>query len=97
MFRCLGCRTRRKTWPKMQEHVQKSGCQLCHCTGYHYAHRPGSRFCHQNPTSIMWAEWNRGAEIEVIEQIAQYVVENNPGQQSRIELAIVEMFGGNHV
>lgn len=72
MFRCGCCRTRRKTWEGMQAHLKKWGHAVCRCGGYHYAHRPGSKFCDLNPMCEVWRHLRAGdcgddelAELEV--------------------------------
>lgn len=38
----------------MLAHVQTTGHRVCACGGYHYLHRPGSRYCELNTLSPMW-------------------------------------------
>lgn len=48
-LRCVECRTRRTTYAAMQDHYAKTGHKLCNCSGLHYAHRPGTKFCNHHP------------------------------------------------
>lgn len=51
LFRCPACRTRRRDYGLFTQHLRESGHMVCHCGGYHYAHRPGSPLCEKNPMS----------------------------------------------
>ncbi len=50
-FRCPACRTRRTSFVALVEHCKTKGHKLCICGGLHYAHRPGSPTCVENPMS----------------------------------------------
>jgi len=54
VYRCPSCRTRRKSYRLLQEHISKTGHSLCRCRGYHFAHREGSKFCFSNPLSFIY-------------------------------------------
>ena len=40
--------------------------KACHCSGYHYAHRPGSRCCEHNPAHAYWRAHREGADSETL-------------------------------
>lgn len=69
MLRCPACRTRRTTYAAMQEHIKASGHKLCTCGGYHFAHRPGSPFCEQNPHAGYYHALRAGEPDEVLLEI----------------------------
>ena len=51
MYRCLKCRTRRKTWLGLLKHTKTTGHKACNCGGhghYPYKRRPGSPYCTEN-------------------------------------------------
>lgn len=50
-FRCPECRTRRTSFVALVQHCRDHDHKVCHCGGYHYAHRPGSPYCERNPMS----------------------------------------------
>lgn len=67
--RCPACRTRRSTYQSLQQHLHSSGHKVCTCGGYHYPHRPFSKFCSANPLSDAHEAWRRGESQEVIDEI----------------------------
>lgn len=69
MLRCPECRSRRATYASMQAHIKASGHKLCTCGGYHYAHRPASPFCEQNPRSAYYHALRAGEPDEVLLEI----------------------------
>lgn len=83
MNRCPGCRTRRATFAAMLEHIKRTGHKLCDCGGgghYHYAHRPGSRYCTQNPMSDVWIAADSGATKEELLEIEVEIALSKPGR-----------------
>lgn len=72
MYRCPQCRTRRKSFKLFTQHLEDSGHKLCICGGYHYAHRPGSPYCVQNPMSEVLEASRRGEGIDVLLEIAAH-------------------------
>ena len=66
MLRCPQCRTRRSTYGLLTRHIRVSGHGLCNCGGYHYAHRPGSPCCEQNPYGAYNDAKRRGCSREVL-------------------------------
>lgn len=69
MYRCPGCRTRRKDWGLFTAHVRESGHRLCTCGGYHYAHRPGSTYCERNPMCDLHRASRAGADADTLAEI----------------------------
>jgi len=69
MLRCPECRSRRATFTSMLAHVQASGHKLCRCGGYHYAHRPGSPFCYENPMAPALHASRAGSSAEEVMEI----------------------------
>lgn len=69
MLRCPQCRSRRATYQSMQAHIQSSGHKLCQCGGYHYAHRPESPYCEQNPRCAYYHALRAGEPDEVLLEI----------------------------
>lgn len=53
----------------MTLHVLKCRQRTCHCMGYTFPHRHGSRMCHHNPMSVVRLAQARGEPREVIEDI----------------------------
>lgn len=69
-WRCPECRTRRKSHALFTQHLQATGHRVCHCGGYHYAHRPGSSCCVSNPMSdVHLAEQFGGITKDELEEI----------------------------
>lgn len=60
LFRCPECRTRRRDCGLFTKHLKTTGHALCHCGGYHYAHRKGSPYCESNPMSDVWLASRQG-------------------------------------
>lgn len=73
MFRCPQCRTRRKDYGLFTQHLRASGHGLCNCGGYHFAHRPGSPLCEQNPRSVWNDAIRQGASLDDLIEIILYV------------------------
>lgn len=61
-------------------HRLKCKREVCWCAGYHYAHRPGSKFCDRNPMGVYWQAVRRGESDEVLMEIQLDVLWNNPGR-----------------
>lgn len=59
--RCKSCRYTR--FYVDRERVTR---KACHCTGYHYAHRPGSRCCEHHPAYEYWRAKREGADDETL-------------------------------
>jgi hypothetical protein len=76
--RCPSCRTRRATYQSLQAHIRESGHKACTCGGYHYPHRPFSRFCDQNPMSDVHVAARNGEPREVLDEIALEVAWSRP-------------------
>ena len=83
-LRCLACRTRRATFTSLVAHVKYSGHKPCTCGGYHYPHRPFSRFCDQNPMADVWRARRDGATEEQVNDIAMEVALTRPGRQLKV-------------
>ena len=83
-LRCLGCRTRRATFTSLVAHVKQSGHAPCTCGGYHFAHRPFSRFCDQNPMADVWRAARGGATDEQLNDIALEVALTRPGRTLKV-------------
>lgn len=79
VLRCPECRTRRVDKRLMVMH--RLGCirPLCRCGGYHFAHRPGSRFCWLNPFAALNDAIRRGESEEVLLDILIDMTWDNPG------------------
>ena len=73
MLRCPECRTRRMTHTGVVEHIKKANHALCDCGGYHYKHRPVSRFCHANQWAAYYEAAKRGESEEVLIDISNYI------------------------
>ena len=69
IYRCVQCRTRRVDAHLMFLHELKCPRPLCHCEGYHYTHRPGSKFCTKHPCAPLFYAMRADAPDEVIEEI----------------------------
>lgn len=80
MYRCPACRTRRDDYRLFTRHLRESGHRLCHCGGYHYAHRPGSPYCEQNPMSELNAAARRGEADDVLLDIAAHLAWTVPAK-----------------
>ena len=79
--RCPECRTRRASFVSLLKHVEKSGHKLCRCGGYHYAHRPFSPFCVQNPMSdVNVARQQGGCSADELAEIAVTCAWEKPGR-----------------
>lgn len=75
-YRCPECRTRRKSWGLLTQHIKDSGHGLCHCGGYHYGHRPFSPYCERNPQSgALLARRYGASDDEVLEISIQLALE----------------------
>lgn len=85
MLRCPGCRSRRSTYKALQQHLKLTGHKLCTCGGYHYAHRPGSPYCHGNPLSVLREAWRRDEPEEVLLMIAASIVDDSPELRGKVE------------
>lgn len=83
-FRCPECRTRRADYDLFTKHLQQSGHKLCRCGGYHYAHRPGSPFCEQNPMSDVLLASRAGTPDHELADIAAWCAFNKPGKASQV-------------
>ena len=80
MLRCPECRSRRTTFKAMQAHIKATGHKLCHCGGYHYAHRPMSPFCEANPKAGYHHAHRHGADSETLWDVLLDMVLNTPGR-----------------
>lgn len=80
MLRCPQCRTRRTTYKLMQQHIKATGHKLCQCGSYHYAHRPGSSFCEQNPRAAYFHAMRAGASDEELLDILVELALTGPGK-----------------
>lgn len=84
VFRCPACRTRRKLFTSMLEHIKVTGHALCDCGGggfYHYKHRPGSPLCAANPMmEVELALRTPGVTDEELQEIELACVLENPGK-----------------
>jgi len=78
--RCPACRTRRTTFTALLAHLEKSEHVVCKCGGYHYPHRPGSRFCDQNPMSDVWRASHSGASDEELQEIQTEIAYEKKGR-----------------
>lgn len=79
-FRCQACRTRRTSFTSLLEHQRVKGHRLCTCGGYHYAHRPLSPFCVQNPMSDVRIAEREGVTGAALEEVEMYCVWEKPGR-----------------
>lgn len=82
--RCPACRTRRATFVSLLSHVKHTGHALCACGGYHFAHRPFSRFCDQNPMADMWRAERDGATDQQLLDIEVEVAFTRPGRPLKV-------------
>ncbi|UZZ64546.1 hypothetical protein [Curvibacter phage PCA1] len=82
LFRCPACRTRRSDYKLFTQHLRTSGHKLCNCGGYHYAHRPGSPFCEQNPMGDVLVAARYGATDDELLDIAAEVAFTKQGKTS---------------
>lgn len=46
--RCKSCGSQQWRWDKHRDKVEKNK-RPCGCSGYWFAHRKGSKWCHNNP------------------------------------------------
>lgn len=76
MLRCKGCRSRFSSFTSLIEHERRTKHKLCNCSpsasfpgGYHFVHRPGSRYCQQNPLCDYWIALKEGASKEQLIEI----------------------------
>jgi hypothetical protein len=79
-LRCPECRSRRATYQSMQLHIKATGHKLCTCGGYHYAHRPGSPFCEQNPRCAYYHALRASEPDEVLLEILVDMAWSLPGK-----------------
>ena len=80
MVRCPECRSRRATWKSMFTHLLTTGHAACRCGGYHYAHRPGSRCCIENPMSEVHIAIRDGDDEVDLLEIAAHCAWEKPGK-----------------
>ena len=93
LFRCPVCRTRRRSWPVFQRHVQATEHRApCDCGGYHHKHRPGSRFCHLNPLAPLRHADRQRVDDDSLRDIASRIVTERPELQERV-VALLEQWG----
>lgn len=83
VFRCPDCRTRRVSYNLFTRHIQQSGHRLCHCGGYHYAHRPRSAYCDQNTMCDVNRASRAGTPDHELADIAAWCALNRPGRVSK--------------
>jgi transcription elongation factor Elf1 len=80
-FRCQACRTRRTSFTSLIKHQRDKGHLLCNCGGYHFAHRPVSPLCEQNPMSdLRIAMRGSGVTDAELEEIEMHCVWEKPGR-----------------
>lgn len=80
-FRCPACRTRRTSFIKLIEHCAAKKHTLCTCGGYHFAHRPGSPTCVENPMSdVHVALRGSGVTEDELLEIEMHCVWEKPGR-----------------
>lgn len=85
MHRCPVCRTRRKNWGLLQQHMQHEGHRApCDCGGYHFKHRPGSKFCYVNPLAPLRHVDRQGADDGSIRDVARRLVDQQPDLEGRV-------------
>jgi hypothetical protein len=82
IFRCPECRTRRRDYGLFTQHLKTTGHALCHCGGYHYAHRPGSPYCEGNPMSDVLLASRYGTPDSELADIAAWCAFTKPGKVS---------------
>lgn len=82
--RCLCCRTRRATFTSLVAHVKATGHKACTCGGYHYPHRPFSRYCDQNPMADAWRASRDGATEEQLADITLEIALTRPGRPLKV-------------
>lgn len=85
VYRCPACRTRRSTQALMRAHVQDTGHATCWCGGYHYKHRPGSPFCHQNPLSPVREVARQSDQDSDIIGVARGVIADHPNLADQVQ------------
>lgn len=57
--KCLVCGARKMFLCK-DRLPSKNRKKTCYCTGYHFPHRKGSKWCHENPKlEQVWGEYER--------------------------------------
>ena len=59
--RCRSCR-----YTRFYVDRERATRTACHCSGYHHAHRPGSRYCEANPAHAYWRAKREGADDETL-------------------------------
>lgn len=85
ILRCPDCRTRRTTRGLFTRHVQQTGHRPCWCSGYHYAHRPGSPLCEYNPLSALRLADRDGADEGDLIRCAQYLIGEAPELAPKVQ------------
>jgi hypothetical protein len=65
----------------MQKHIKDHNHKLCICGGYHFAHRPGSPLCIENPMSGLLLAERAGATEEELLDIEVDIAFNCPGKR----------------
>lgn len=83
-FRCPQCRTRRTDGRSFLLHLMQCPRPLCHCGGYHFAHRPFSGLCYQNPASHVVHASRAGTPDDELADIAIDVALTMPGRRSTV-------------
>lgn len=83
-LRCPACRTRRATFTTLVAHIRHSGHKVCLCGGYHFAHRPFSRYCDQLPMAPAHRAERDGATPEQVEEIALEIAFTQPGRKLKV-------------
>lgn len=80
MYRCPACRTRRSSYKLFTQHLRATGHKVCTCGGYHYAHRPGSPCCEQNPSCDLHQALRRGDKQDVLMEIMAHIAWETKGK-----------------
>lgn len=76
IYRCPSCRTRRKSYSVLLDHIAKSGHRTCNCGGYHFPHREGSKFCNANPIAHIYLCERYGGKSEDMIRAARAALED---------------------
>ena len=84
VYRCPECRTRRSTLGLLTRHLQQTDHAVCHCGGYHYAHRPGSPYCVHNAQSPALLAWRAGASDDEVLEISIELALTVPGKPMKV-------------
>lgn len=83
--RCPACRTRRVDFGLFTAHIRATGHKPCWCSGYWFAHRPGSPYCEYNPLSALRMADRYGAGEDDLIRCALSILSETPALAPKVQ------------